>query len=1067
MNSGNKGSKVDIGIITIKEEEFTAITNRLGKWEPLKEYKHIYLYNIIDTPNGFQYRIAVARCLEPGTGNAQSIASDMIDELNPTWLFLVGIAGGVPAPEYSLGDVLLCTRLHDFSVCCITEDGSRSFADSGGPMHRMTKKLLEALPAYSSQLEDLEWNSPAGLRMERPTIDLESSSFTESLYGDDKWPRDVNESLRRNFSRSRKPKYLLGPTASSDSLVKSTSLLKTWLSCARDLKNVEMELAGVYRAAEGEDIPILAIRSLSDIVGYKRSPEWTQFACESAASFAICLIQSGVLDNFQATSPGKVKENAQMQSAKMHHKLPSPDILPEPGLFPLGSIPPFPRNHVFTGREDKLKELARILFYSCNSVNGSVLTGWRGVGKSQLAAEFSYRYGWFLTGVYWIQADQDICTGIAECGKAMSLSDWPDKLSEQVEATLRAWRVNYAHLIVLDNVESPQVLQDWMPRLLPSKILVTSFRTDWPADLGLDIMNLDVLTLEQSKKLLRMLATRLEKANDNELAIVADRLGCFPLALDVAGRYLKFRSDLSLENYLAELEKVDSALEHTSLKDWGNYSPTRHISPAATVVLSWEYLGDNEIDILAKRIFKMCGYCAPNAFIPRKLLAEAVGAEILGQQIDNALIRLDNVGLITLTDAGPRLHTLLAEFAYLQDQNAEENVLPALADGMITISNLALESGLLECMSPLREHLRVMAEATEKANLQAAGALWNNLGNHLKDIADYKDAKQFLNRAIRNDEKTYGPDHSKVAIDVNNLGTVLQDMGKPQEARKCFERALKIDEKNYGPDHPKVAIVINNLGTVLKDLTNFKEAKMCFEKALKINEKAYGLDHPKVAVDVNNLGTVLQILGEPQEARRCFERALKIDEKTYGLDHPKVALRFNNLGSVLLELKEPMDARKCFERALKIDEKIYGPDHPVVAGDINNKGTALRELGDLQEAKNCFERALKIYETVFGPNHFHVATTANNLGSVLLELREPTDARKCFERALKIDEKIYGPDHLYVAKSANNLGTVLLLIPDILGAKKYFRRALAIYEKALGPDHPTTKDIRRNLRYTR
>jgi hypothetical protein len=175
---------------------------------------------------------------------------------------------------------------------------------------------------------------------------------------------------------------------------------------------------------------------------------------------------------------------------KMHPKLLSPNTLPEPGLFPLGSVAPFPRNQVFTGREDKLNELARTLFYSCNSVNGAVLTGWRGVGKSQLAAEFSYRYGRFLTGVYWIQADQDICSEIAKCGKAMSLPDWPDKLSDQLEATLRAWRVSNERLIVLDNVESPQVLQDWMPQLLPAKLLVTSFRSDWPADLGLDIMNL-------------------------------------------------------------------------------------------------------------------------------------------------------------------------------------------------------------------------------------------------------------------------------------------------------------------------------------------------------------------------------------------------------------------------------------------------------------------------------------------------------------------------------------------------------------------------------------------------
>jgi tetratricopeptide (TPR) repeat protein len=41
---------------------------------------------------------------------------------------------------------------------------------------------------------------------------------------------------------------------------------------------------------------------------------------------------------------------------------------------------------------------------------------------------------------------------------------------------------------------------------------------------------------------------------------------------------------------------------------------------------------------------------------------------------------------------------------------------------------------------------------------------------------------------------------------------VLQAQGDHQEARKCFERALKIDEKAYGPDHPDVAIRVNNIG---------------------------------------------------------------------------------------------------------------------------------------------------------------------------------------------------------------------------------------------------------------
>jgi len=31
-------------------------------------------------------------------------------------------------------------------------------------------------------------------------------------------------------------------------------------------------------------------------------------------------------------------------------------------------------------------------------------------------------------------------------------------------------------------------------------------------------------------------------------------------------------------------------------------------------------------------------------------------------------------------------------------------------------------------------------------------------------------------------------------------------LGELHEARKCFEKAMRINEKVYGPDHPHVAI---------------------------------------------------------------------------------------------------------------------------------------------------------------------------------------------------------------------------------------------------------------------
>jgi tetratricopeptide (TPR) repeat protein len=733
-------------------------------------------------------------------------------------------------------------------------------------------------------------------------------------------------------------------------------------------------------------------------------------------------------------------------------KPPKPGDIPDHGDLPPGSRMTFLQNAVFTGRHDDLIELGRYLLYS-HDESGVVVSGMGGLGKSQLAVEFCYRYGRFFRGVHWIQANLDMQAEIAENGLAMGLPYWPDKLPEQVQATLKVWQEEGGQrLIVLDNAEDLQVLQNWLPKLQSARLLITSRRENWPIDMGLNVKKLEVLARSQSIELLCKLAARLKEMPDEQLDNLADFLGDLPLALDLAGWYLADRPELPVEGYLAELE-AGSALEHTSLRDWAEHSPTGHLtSLAATFALSWERL--TEGDELAKQLFKIGGYCAPNMPIPRQILAKAMGTDVPDHELDRALRKLESLGLMDSSEGSRRMHSLLAEFARLQDRDSDESVLPDLAEAMAEITTEAIESGLPENMRPLHEHLDFVARSAEESNLQSSGALWNNLGVNLKDLADYEGAKRILERALKIDENAYGPDHPNVARDVNNIGMVLQDLGDLQEARKCYERALKIDQKADGSDHPNVARDVNNIGSVLKDLGDLQEARKCYERALKIDEKAYGPDHPNVAIRVNNIGLVLKDLGDLQEARKYLERALKIDEKAYGPDHPNVAIRVNNIGLVLQAQGDLQEARKCFERALKIDEKAYGSDHPNVARDVNNIGLVLQYQGDLQEARKCFERALKIGEKAYGPDHLNVATMANNIGLVLQAQGDLQEARKCYERALKIDEKAYGPDHPNVARDVNNIGTAMQYQGDLQKARECFERALKIDEKAYGPDHP-------------
>ncbi|MGA2781500.1 MAG: tetratricopeptide repeat protein [Smithella sp.] len=309
--------------------------------------------------------------------------------------------------------------------------------------------------------------------------------------------------------------------------------------------------------------------------------------------------------------------------------------------------------------------------------------------------------------------------------------------------------------------------------------------------------------------------------------------------------------------------------------------------------------------------------------------------------------------------------------------------------------------------------------ATNKIDPAKKASYDNLLGQILQAKGDLDGALKYTERALKSDEKVYGLDHPKVAIDANNIGTILQAKGDLDGALKYTERALKIDERVFG--HPNEAIRANNIGQILQAKGDLDGALKYTERALKSDEKVYGLDHPKVAIDANNIGTILQAKGDLDGALKYTERALKIDEKVYGLDHPNVAIRSNNIGQIMKAKGDLDGALKYTERALKIDEKVYGLDHPKVAIRSNNIGTIIKAKGDLD------------------------------------------GALKYTERALKIDEKFYGLDHPKVAIHSNNIGTILKAKGDLDGALKYAERAYKILLKCYGPDDPLTKTIARNL----
>jgi len=280
-------AQVDVAILTIRDDEFRAVLDAF----PAKAGRHVatdreYNMRYAEIHGGERYTVAIVRQVEQGTGEAQSVAADLIRDLDPKLLLVVGIAGGLPSDDVTLGDVILSTRVHDFTVEARTFGEASSYSGTGGPIDRALQSVLSNLAARDDELGDWTRALPR-----RPSV-----SWTRKghLYGPPEWQRDVRAKLEHHHGSEaspRAPRYVTGPIASSDRLIKDPTVLISWLTTARHLLAVEMESAGAYRAAR-ERCPMLAIRGLSDIVGLKRSDAWTQFACASAAAFTRAFLRT-------------------------------------------------------------------------------------------------------------------------------------------------------------------------------------------------------------------------------------------------------------------------------------------------------------------------------------------------------------------------------------------------------------------------------------------------------------------------------------------------------------------------------------------------------------------------------------------------------------------------------------------------------------------------------------------------------------------------------------------------------------------------------------------------------
>jgi tetratricopeptide (TPR) repeat protein len=739
---------------------------------------------------------------------------------------------------------------------------------------------------------------------------------------------------------------------------------------------------------------------------------------------------------------------------------------------------PFPRNPFFTGRDTLLDRLHELLGRERTAVlsQSYALSGLGGIGKTQVAIEYAYRYANDYTAILWVAAEtrESIVASAMKHADVLHLPEQHDQNLDSIVDAVRRWLNEHREwLLIFDNVEDLGLVKPLLPAARSGAVLLTT-RLQHIGGIA-QAINLEYMTAEEGFQFLLRRANLLssdasghslppqEVQAAREIVMLMDGL---PLALDQAGAYIE-ATRCSLQDYqqlfqssqLYLLDERDAYADHP-------------LSVSKTFTLAFEQLKQN--NSLAAVLLTACAFLAPED-IPETFFSE--GALHLGPsfeelatdpfQFNDAIKALQTYSLL---QRNANTHTLTIHRLV---QVVLKGCLPEAVQRIwVTLvlrtmsqlfpANEKTQADYWQIAEQLLPHALTCITQGEQWKIDEIPyiVLMNHVATYLSEGASYVEAESLYEQALRIGEPRLGSEHPLVAEALYGQARLYFKQDKYEEAESLYQRALLIREQTLEAEHPLIAEVLGGLAILYYRRGQYVKAEPFYERALYIQEQTLGPEHPQVASVLNDLAGLYEEQGKYGEAEPLYQRALSIREQTLGIEHPQVASVLNNLANLYGEQSKYGEAEPLYQRALRIWEQGLGPEHIRVAHPLHGLADLYRKQCKYGEAEPLYQRALRIWEQGFGPEHSLIAYPLHGLADLYREQGKYEKVEPLYQRALRIRKQTLGPEHPEVAETLHHLAHFYQMQQQTVEALSLYQQALAIRERTLGLCHTKTNATR-------
>jgi serine/threonine protein kinase/tetratricopeptide (TPR) repeat protein len=756
------------------------------------------------------------------------------------------------------------------------------------------------------------------------------------------------------------------------------------------------------------------------------------------------------------------------------------------------SLPPFflpyrARREGLVGRSEMLERIRRELTEGRPTPYGQAvcLQGFGGLGKTQLAVDYAYQYrNSYPSGVIWLAGDQDIDAQLIQLAVKAKWVAPASKREVKRDQALNRLKTYSGCLIVFDNVMDVETIVPFLPEADVSSHLLFTSRKEL---LDFEPLTVEPLSPEDGMKLLQQEAGRSPEGKEMAAARrIVDRLGGWPLALQIVGRYLRLRHLRSWTSYDEQLavDGLKAVPEKFLASETGHSRDLR-----TTLRISEQELDDpGLIDILDVLAWSGTGA------MDQSLLAVLVNRK--EQEMEEPLSLAMNLSLVSQDFiAGERtrrfrIHRLLQEVRRedcpLRDRREWAS---RICGGIVHWATEYLATDQLGKLAEEEEHwnlwtchaIELRLDRVERLVVVAA-KLSNNLGNYAKALEYSQNVTQMKVTDTGESEAIYTLEHERACA--------LSRLGRYEESIDHAKNALN------GWLKPENLTIQNAVGSLYFICHGYLKLSRTQEALDQVNDflellQAHGSDADLYAADVNKIAAdIADCSNRPREASSYRRAARELCQACLAKDWPDVS---NEIATAICEQfsgtkatiesaeqlaeffgrsgtrdrirTDPLmeasvryaadgkveEALAAAEAALSSQRKYLGNAHPELVPTLSHIVKLALLEHKYEKAEQFCEQALQIIQRTGGDTNIDKVDVLRDMAICFRQTERPNDALRVATEAYQLARKRLGDQDISVATLQFDIGVVYNQLDCDIDAKEWLQNALRVFLHLEGP----------------